>query len=318
MRILVTGGAGFIGSNVTQLLCDAGHSVVVLDDLSFGHEELVCPRCQFVHGDVGGPELPTAMKGVDAVMHFAASSIISRSFTEPEEYVHNNLVNGVRLLEAMREAGVRHLVFSSSASVYGEPKRIPIREDHPKRPLHLYGASKLAFENLLQGYYCAFGINSVSLRYFNAYGPGDLQEPVTRAVPRWIRAALSGQPLVMYWGGQQNRDYVFVEDIARAHMQVLGLEGLRVYNIGSGDGMLMRDIASVLQEVLDEPLSVVDGGQRAGDPMRLVADISRIRREVGWEPQTGLRDGLVRTLSFYSSHRDLWDDSRRGVRRAAA
>jgi len=258
------------------------------------------------------------MKRLDAVMHFAASSIIARSFADPEEYVQNNVVNGVRLLEAMRQAGVRHLVFSSSASVYGEPQRVPVHEDDAKRPLHIYGASKLAFENLLQGYYHAFGINSVSLRYFNAYGPGDLQEPVTRAVPGWVRAALTDESIVLYWHGEQYRDYVFVEDIARAHVQVLGLEGLRAYNIGSGGGVLMRDIAGVLQEVLEKPLRIVDGGERAGDPMRLVADVSRIKREVGWVPQVGLRDGLVQTVDFYRDHRRLWAHPRRSETRAAA
>jgi UDP-glucose 4-epimerase len=223
------------------------------------------------------------------------------------EYVRNNVLNGARLLEAMRRARVRHIVFSSSASVYGEPQRIPVPEDDPKRPLHIYGASKLAFEDLLQGYHHAFGINSVSLRYFNAYGPGDLQEPVTRAVPRWIRAALTDEPIVLYWQGRQYRDYVFVDDVARAHLRVLGREGLHAYNIGTGGGILMRDVLGALEEVLERPLPLVGGEERAGDPMRLVADISRIRREVGWQPETELREGLLRTVRFYEGHRHLWE-----------
>ena len=308
MRILVTGGAGFIGSNVARLLCDAGYSVTVLDNLSFGRRELVDPRCRLLCGDLNSDdELSDAMRGVEAVMHLAGSSIIASSFADPMKYVENNVIGGVKLLEAMRAAHVCHLVFSSSASVYGEPQRIPVREDDPKRPLHVYGASKLAFEALLQGYYHAFGISSVSLRYFNAYGPGDLQEPVTRAVPRWIRAALTGQPIVLYWQGLQYRDYVFVEDIARAHVQALGMAGLHVYNLGTGHGILMRDMVSALQELIDKPLPVIDGGRRDGDPARLVADISRIRREVGWQPKTELREGLLRTLDFYESHRHLWE-----------
>jgi len=308
MRILVTGGAGFIGSNVARLLCDSGHAVTVLDDLSFGYRELVDPRCRFLCGDLGDEDqLLEAMEGVDAVMHLAASSIIAPSFADPMEYVRNNVLNGVRLLEAMRRARVRHIVFSSSASVYGEPQRIPVLEDDPKRPLHIYGASKLAFEDLLQGYHHAFGINSVSLRYFNAYGPGDLQEPVTRAVPRWIRAALTDEPIVLYWQGRQYRDYVFVDDVARAHLRVLGREGLHAYNIGTGGGILMRDVLGALEEVLERPLPLVGGEERAGDPMRLVADISRIRREVGWQPETELREGLLRTVRFYEGHRHLWE-----------
>ena len=318
MRILVTGGAGFIGSNVARLLCDAGYSVTVLDNLSFGRRELVDPRCRLLCGDLNNEDqLWEAMQGVDAVMHLAGSSIIARSFTDPIEYVQNNVVGGVKLLEAMRAAHVRHLVFSSSASVYGEPQRIPVHEDDPKRPVHLYGASKLAFEGLLQAYHHAFGINSVSLRYFNAYGPGDLQEPVTRAVPRWIRAALTGQPIVLYWQGQQCRDYIFVEDIARAHVDVLGLPGLHVYNLGTGHGILMRDMVSMLQGLVDKPLRIIHGGQRAGDPMRLVADISRIGKEVGWRPETELGDGLAQTIPFYDSHRHLWEDTMDSGRRAA-
>lgn len=306
-HILVTGGAGFIGSNVARLLCDAGYSVTVLDNLSFGYRGLVDPRCRPVFADLNDDEqLQEAMRGVDAVMHFAASSVVAGSYTDPMEYVHNNIINGIKLLEAMRAADVRYLVFSSSASVYGEPQRIPVHEDDAKRPLQVYGASKLAFECLLGGYYHAFGISSVSLRYFNTYGPGDLQEPVTRAVPRWIRAALTEQPIVLHWEGKQNRDYVFVQDVARAHIQVLGMDGLHVYNIGSGDGVLMRDVLRVLEGLLEKPLRVIDGGQRAGDPMRLVADISQISREVGWRPSTPLEEGLAETIAFYDRTRDLW------------
>jgi UDP-glucose 4-epimerase len=306
-NVLVTGGAGFIASNVARLLCDAGLSVTVLDNLSFGYPELVDPRCRFIQADLDdGPRLREAVRGVDAVMHLAASSIVARSYTDPMEYVRNNVLNGTRLLEAMRAADVRYLVFSSSASVYGEPERIPVREHDATRPLHLYGASKLAFECLLRGYHHAFGINSVSLRYFNAYGPGDLQEPVTRAVPRWIRSALIGQPIVLYWEGKQYRDYVFVDDVARAHIQVLGMEGFRVYNVGSGNGVLMRDMGRALQELLREPLRFIDGGQRVGDPMRLVADISRISHEVGWRPATTLKNGLAETIAFYDRTRAAW------------
>jgi UDP-glucose 4-epimerase len=136
-------------------------------------------------------------------------------------------------------------------------------------------------------------------------------------VPRWVRAALTGQPIVLYWQGQQYRDYVYVDDIARAHMQVLGREGLHVYNLGSGRGILMRDVVSALQELVDGPLAITDGGQRAGDPMRLVADVSRIKRNIGWQPEMGLREGLLRTIRFYESHRHLWDAPQLSDRRAA-
>ena len=316
MRVLVTGGAGFIGSNVARMLCDEGHTVTIIDSLAFGFRELVDHRCRFIQADLADtPMLRQALVGTDIVMHFAASSIISGSYSDPQEYVRNNVVNGAILLEAMRATGVRHLVYSSSASVYGEPEQVPVQEDAPKRPLHLYGATKLAFEGLLQGYYHAFGINSVSLRYFNAYGPGDLQEPVTRAVPRWIRAALTGEPIVTYWKAQQYRDYVFVEDIARAHIRVLGWKGARVYNLGTGSGVLMAEVLALIQELTARELTIVDGGERPGDPHRLVADVSRIQQETGWCAQTGLRDGIMRTIAFYQQSRSLWDPGAPGSQR---
>jgi len=307
-RVVVTGGAGFIGSNVARLLADQGHEVVILDDLSHGYEHLIDRRCRFIRLSLAEADrLPEALKGATAVMHFAASSIIARSFTNPMEYIENNVVNATNLLEAMRQAGVRKLVFSSSASVYGEPERIPVREDDSKRPLQMYGATKLAFEEVLHAYHSSFGISSVSLRYFNAYGPGDLQQPVTRAVPRWIQAALTDRPLRMYWKGEQYRDYVFVDDIARAHIEVLPLEGYHVFNVGSGDGILMKDVAGRLGEITGRQLTIEDAGERPGDPMRLVADVSRIREAVGWEARTPLREGLAEAVRFYEGCRPMWE-----------
>jgi UDP-glucose 4-epimerase len=310
-RVLVTGGAGFIGSNVARMLLDRGDEVVVYDDLSTGREELVDPRATLVvAGLADTAALDRALAGCDAAMHFAASSIIAGSFSDPLGYVENNVVNGTRLVEAMRRAGTGQLVFSSSAAVYGEPRVVPVPEDHPKDPIQLYGASKLAFEVVLGGYAQAFGFDSVSLRYFNAYGPADLQEPVTRAVPAWVRAGLRGEPLRMYWGGRQRRDYVFVEDIAEAHLRVLGLPGRRVYNIGTGDGVLMLDVVAALGTALGRGLEVEDAGERPGDPMRLVADTSAIERDLGWKPRIGLAQGLERTVAWYRANRELWDRGR--------
>src|SRR5690242_12661143 len=196
MRVLVTGGAGFIGSNLVRLLCDDGHAVTVVDDLSFGYEEFVDPRARVVRGLFDDAAILDAeLPGTDVVMHFAASSIIQFAFERPLEYFENNFNRGVRLLEAMRTHGVKRIVASSTASVYGEPVRIPIDEDDPKQPAQAYGASKLAFEAALSAYYHAYGIHSTAFRYFNAYGPRDEQRPVTRAVPRWIKAALKHEPI---------------------------------------------------------------------------------------------------------------------------
>ena len=240
-------------------------------------------------------------------MHFAASSIIARSLTHPMEYVVNNVVAGTALLEAMRTTGVGRVVFSSSASVYGEPSQVPVPEDEPKHPLQMYGATKLAFEQVLEAYHHSFGFSAVCLRYFNAYGPGDLQQPVTRAVPRWIQAALTDRPLTMFWKGEQYRDYVFVDDIARAHLDVLGLDGFHVFNIGSGSGILMRDVVTHLEGIVGRTLNVRDAGERPGDPMRLVADVRRIRHAAGWEARTPLREGLEQAVDFYERHRSAWE-----------
>jgi UDP-glucose 4-epimerase len=300
MHILVTGGAGFIGSNAVRMLCDEQHEVVVIDDLSFGYENLVDRRARFVRASIDNDVvLDAELPSTEIVMHFAASSIIQFAFQHPREYVHNNVTRGVALLEGMRRHGVRRMVFSSSASVYGDPIRLPIDEDDPKQPAHAYGASKLAFEAILSAYYHAFGISSTSFRYFNAYGPNDEQQPVTRAVPRWVRAALRDEAIVLYWRGEQLRDYVFVEDIVRAHISAMTADGFRQYNIGSGTGVVMRDLATHIVEATGSRSQLVDGGMRPGDPSRLVASIDRVRRELGWEPVVGLADGLQRTIAYY-------------------
>jgi UDP-glucose 4-epimerase len=282
--------------------------VTVLDNLSTGHRELVDPRARLVVGDLADPDaVAEALGGCDVVMHMAASSIIEGAYSDPAGYVQNNVMNGTSLLEGMRDAVVKTVIFSSSASVYGEPRRIPVAEDDRKEPMQLYGASKLAFEDILRGYSAAFGINATCLRYFNAYGPGDLQEPVTRAVPAWVRAALRSEPLTLYWGGMQYRDYVYVDDIARAHIEVMGREGFSIYNIGSGSGVLMADVVKELESLTGKTLAIHDGGERRGDPARLVADVQRIRGDTRWAPEVGLRDGLERTLRYYSENRWLWD-----------
>jgi UDP-glucose 4-epimerase len=300
MRVLVTGGAGFIGSNAVRMLCDEGHEVVVLDDLSFGYEEFVDRRGRLIRASFDDLEILDAeLPGTEVVMHFAASSIIQFAFERPTEYVHNNLTRGVALLEAMRRHGVRRMVFSSTASVYGEPVRVPIDEEDPKNPAQAYGASKLGFEAMLSAYYHAYGISSTSFRYFNAYGPNDEQQPVTRAVPRWIKAALLDEPLVLYWGGRQVRDYVYVEDIVRAHLLAMAVDGCRRYNLGSGTGVVMRDLAEEIVRRTRSRSPLVDGGERPGDPSRLVAGTERVRRELGWAPRVPRDAALEETIRFY-------------------
>ncbi|MES2437242.1 MAG: NAD-dependent epimerase/dehydratase family protein [Patescibacteria group bacterium] len=300
--ILVTGGAGFIGSNTVNLLCDQGHAVRVIDDLSFGYEEFLDPRATFFKGSLANNDvLDKALSGVDVVMHFAASSIIKFSIDNPLTYIENNIVNSTKLLEGMRRNNVKKIVFSSSASVYGEPLEIPITESHQKKPLQPYGASKMAFEDILSGYHHSFGIESVSLRFFNVYGPRDEQQPATRAVPLWIKAILRNEPVGVYWNGDQLRDYIFVRDVAQAHSDVMNLPGCNAFNIGSGSGIIMRDLLEEIVKLTGSTSEIKDLGERLGDPAKLVADTSAIHKAVGWKPKVSLTEGLQEAIAFYKS-----------------
>ena len=302
MRALVTGGAGFIGSNLVKHLCDGGHEVVVIDDLSSSGRSEIDPRAKLVVGDVGDRELvEKLLDKKDVVFHLAALGIISISLEKPEEAFRNNLMNGVRLLEAMRKKGVSKIVYSSSSSIYGEPKRNPVQEDDSKEPINPYGASKYTFEAALSAYAHSFGIGAIALRYFNVYGPGDEQKPVTRAVPSWIQWALTGDTVWIHWGGQQVKDYIYVDDVCRANIVAANskLKGFHAYNVGGGVGRKMLDIAMTIKKIIGKDLKIVDKGARPGDPDTLVADISKITKELGWKPEVDLETGLKQTIEYY-------------------
>jgi len=303
MKVLVTGGAGFIGSNVTNLLIDQGHEVTVYDNLSTGYREYIDKRANFIEGDLNDSEkINSAMQGQEGVIHFAAESIIKFSIDNPKKTLGFNFNNTLNLLEAMRLNDVKKIVFSSSAAVYGETNE-PVKESDPKEPLQPYGASKLAVEAMLSGYFHSFGINSTAMRYFNVYGPRDDQLPVTRAVPNWFKAILKEGKIGLYWKGSQLRDYIFVEDLAEAHL--LALEkclGLNAYNVGSGSGNTMSEILEAVFKAAGKTLEVQDLGERPGDPHKLVADISKIKSELGWAPQNTLDEGMKKTFNFYLSH----------------
>jgi UDP-glucose 4-epimerase len=302
MKIVVTGGAGFIGSHVTEALCDLDHEVIVIDDLSFGYKKFIDKRAVFVKGNIGDEKIiRQVLRGTDAVIHLAASSIIKFSYEDPISYFQNNLTNGIILLESMRKEGIKKIIYSSTAAVYGTPKKIPIKEDDPKNPISSYGASKLAFENALSAYYHAYGIESVSLRYFNAYGPRDEQKPATRAVPMWIKAILADKSVEVYWNAEQIRDYVFVKDIAQAHIDVLSKKGCLTYNIGSGKGIVMKDIIKEIEKIVGKRLKIINKDERKGDPHELIADISKIQKEIGWRPQISLAQGLRKTIEYYNT-----------------
>lgn len=303
MRLLVTGGAGYVGSVVAAQLVEAGHDVVVLDDLSTGHADAVPDGASFVKASIAdaGP----ALDGVDAVLHFAAKSLVGESVEKPGLYWANNLGGTLALLEAMHERGVRKIVFSSTAATYGEPERSPIREGDPTRPTNPYGATKLAVDAALTAFAGLRGLGAVSLRYFNvagAYGRYRERHTVeTHLIPNVLKVATGERESVSVFGtdyptpdGSCVRDYIHVADLARAHL--LALEACRegehrIYNLGNGTGFSVREVIEVCREVTGHEIPAVVGPRRLGDPAVLVASSELIQRELGWQPErTELRD----------------------------
>jgi len=300
MKLFVTGGAGFIGSHVVQRAIEAGHTVTIFDNLSKGFRELADPRATFIQGDLAELELVTqALAGHEAVIHLAATSIIQETIDDPAATFRNNVTNGINLLEAMRQTWVSKIINSSTAAVYGEPSSIPIRETDPKHPLTPYGASKRAFELALEAYHASYGMHVISLRYFNAYGPRDEQQPRTRAVPKWIGAVLQDKPVEVFWQGRQYRDYVYVGDIAEAHLRVLPMNGSHVFNVGSAQGVYMLEVLETLGRITGSVPAIRDLGDRPGDPTKLVADTTCLDATVGWRPQISLDVGLRKAVDYY-------------------
>jgi UDP-glucose 4-epimerase len=301
VRVLVTGGAGFIGSAVGRVLLEEGHDVTVLDNLSKGYRALVPADARFIEGDLRDEDrLPDWLAGHDAVIHMAAFIEVARSVREPVLFAENNIVNSVRLLEAMHRADVGKVVFSSSATVYGTPERLPIREDDPLgTQSNPYGASKVATEAFCATYHSLYGMDALVLRYFNPYGPNELHEPETHAIPNFVRAALERRPIPMYWKGEQVRDFIYVDDLARAHTAVLGLSGLQYFNVGSETGTKMVDVVSEITDILEYSVEVEDLGERAGDVPANFASSEKLVAATGWKAQVGLREGLERTVSWF-------------------
>lgn len=302
MRILVTGGAGYIGSVVTEELIKDGHAVVVYDDLSKGHPDAVVDGATLVQGDLlDADRLRQTLNDnrIDAVIHMAASSLVGESVVEPAKYYHNNVVAGLVLLDAMRECGIRRIVFSSSASVYGEPEAQPILESAPTNPTNTYGETKLAFEKAMHWYERAYGLRYASLRYFNAAGAtekcGEDHDPETHLIPITLQAAAGKRPHVEIYGddyptadGTCIRDYIHVVDLARAHILALDVlsEHSAIYNLGcGGDGYSVRDVIETARRVTGKEIPVRMGPRRAGDPAVLIASSDKIKGELGWQPQ---------------------------------
>jgi UDP-glucose 4-epimerase len=308
MRVLVTGGAGYIGSVVTAALLAGGHEVTVLDDLSTGHADAVPAGATLAEVSLHDSAPVLADVRPEAVLHFAARALVGVSQQQPEDYWSTNVAGSLALLEAMRAAGCGRIVVSSTAATYGEPDAVPIREDAPTRPTNTYGASKLAVDHMLTSYAVAHGFAAVSLRYFNvagaAFGLGERHAGETHLVPIALQVAAGLRESVTVHGrdyptpdGTCIRDYVHVEDLSDAHLLALPAPAAgehRIYNLGNGTGFSVQEVVDAVRRVTGHPVPTTDGPRRAGDPARLVASSDRIRAELGWAPRHTDLAGIVR------------------------
>lgn len=313
MNVLVTGGAGYIGSVAVEQLADKGHNVVVLDNLVKGHKDAVDPRARFVEGDLTDSTLLVeTLRGynIDAVMHFAAHSLVGESMQHPGKYFLNNISASVTLANAMLQCDVKNLVFSSSAATYGVPESNLLSESDPAAPINPYGETKLMFERMLRWYDECNGLKSVSLRYFNAAGAsekyGEVHDPETHLIPIVLQAALGQRPAVQVYGndyptrdGTAIRDYVHVIDLADAHL--LALEWLagggtsQVFNLGNGAGFSVQEVIDAARSVTGREIKAEPAPRRAGDPPVLVASSGRITEILGWKPRYPELEAIIRT-----------------------
>lgn len=318
MRVLVTGGAGYIGSVIVEELLRAGHTAVVFDSLSRGHIDAVHPDAKLICGMVQDRGLLVQAlreRQIEAVIHMAAFIEVGKSISQPEVFYQNNVVGSLEVVRAMIEAGVKRLVFSSTAALYGDPERIPIQETDVTAPTNPYGESKLAVERMLRWVAEAHGMSVTALRYFNAAGAtemnGEDHTPESHLIPIVLNAALSGATLHINGtdyptkDGTCVRDYVHVLDLAQAHLLALGSDhaGLRIYNVGSGEGFSVREVMDMVQQVTELRLNIVEGPRRAGDQIATVAAADKIRAELGWQPQhAGLEAIIGSAWRWKSAH----------------
>jgi UDP-glucose 4-epimerase len=322
MNVLVVGGAGYIGSHMVKLLLDRGHSVFVLDDFSTGHRDAILGGV-VMEGDIGERAVLDRVfcsHRFDGVIHFASLIQVGESVEKPDAYYRNNFVNTLNLVEAMLGHGIKKLIFSSSAAVYGEPEYVPIDERHPTNPVSPYGMSKLMVERMLADVGRAYGLQSVSLRYFNAAGAdpdgllGERHDPETHLIPIVLQAASGRRQEVQVFGrdydtpdGTCIRDYVHVADLCEAHL--LALTYLErgghtdAFNLGNGSGFSVQEVIDTARRVMERPSRVADAPRRSGDPARLVADSSRAREVLGWTPRYGSLERIVEDAwRWESSH----------------
>ncbi|MER7077311.1 UDP-galactose 4-epimerase [Saccharopolyspora kobensis] len=317
MKLLVTGGAGYVGSVCAARLVEAGHEVVVVDDLSTGHADAVPAGCKFVEADIAASASELLAEPYDGVLHFAAKSLVGESMQDPQKYWQGNVVTSLSLLDAMREHGTPRLVFSSTAATYGEPEDTPITEDTATRPTNTYGATKLAIDHAITSYANAHGIGAVSLRYFNVAGAhgafGERHTVETHLIPIVLQVALGQREQVQIFGedwpttdGTCIRDYIHVTDLADAHL--LALENAvagehRIYNLGNGTGFSVKQVIDTCRQVTGHPIPAEVAPRRAGDPATLVASSQRARDELGWQPQRADLDVIVRDAWNFTQQR---------------
>ena len=316
MKLLVTGGAGYVGSVCSQVLVEAGHEVVIVDNFSTGNRAAVPEGARLVEGDVRDvADGVLAEGGFDGVIHFAARSLVGESMVRPEDYWQHNVVTTLVLLDAMRAHNVANLVFSSTAATYGEPAQVPITEDMPTAPTNPYGATKLAIDHAITSYARAHGLGATSLRYFNvagAYGDiGENREVETHLIPLVLQVALGHREKISMFGddwptpdGTPVRDYIHIRDLADAH--VLALESNRpgthrIYNLGSGDGYSVKQVIAMCRKVTGHPIPAEVAPRRDGDPAVLIASSEKIGAELGWDPaRTDLETIVTDAWAFTS------------------
>jgi UDP-glucose-4-epimerase GalE len=321
MRVLVTGGAGYVGSHAAKLLAESGHSLVVVDNLAEGHRAAV-RKLPLVEVDLQDrPRIVSVIKDnkIDSVMHFAAFAYVGVSVTDPAKYYQNNIGGTLSLLDAMRETGVSTIVFSSTCATYGIPQRVPITEDHPQLPISPYGFTKLAIERALADYSHAYGLGYAALRYFNASGAaadgtiGEDHDPETHLIPLTLQVALGQRESVDVFGtdyptpdGTCVRDYIHVDDLATAHLAAMeklrpGME-LKL-NLGTGHGASVQQVVDLCREVTGHPIPTRKVGRRAGDPPELVADASAAKRDLDWEAKhKGVRTIIESAWRWHRTH----------------
>lgn len=332
MRVLVTGGAGYVGSHMVKTLLDARHEVVVLDDLSTGYRDAVLPQARFVEGDVGDAAEVGALlrsEGIGAIFHFAAKIRVEESVSRPRLYFQGNLTRTLALLEAVLDAPTPPaFVFSSTAAVYGTPDEVPIDEDHPKRPESPYGETKLAVERALEAYGRAYGLRWAALRYFNAAGAdpaagiGERHEPETHLIPIILEVALGKRTSLSIYGsswptpdGTCVRDYVHVRDLCEAHLAALqhlvagGAPG--AFNLGTGRGRSVREVVASVERVTGRPIAVVEAPPRPGDPAELVAKVERAEKVLGWKAKRTELDAIVADAWAYEQREETATDDGR-------